>query len=83
MNEKVKKKIALHSSQKEIATHFETSQQTISRWINGSFPAEQVIPMCEFLNWKVLPHELRQDLHPTPTSGIPDGVTLPEKREGV
>lgn len=77
MNELIKKKIALHATQNEIAVRFETSQQTISRWMNGIFPAEEVIPLCKFLNWNVIPHEIRPDLHPTPISGIPEGVTLP------
>lgn len=79
MNELTKKKIALHATQNEIAIRFDTSQQTVSRWINGFFPAEDVIPLCEFLNWNVIPHEIRPDLHPTPISGIPEGVIIPPK----
>ena len=33
--------------------------------------SQSVIKLCEFGGWTVTPHELRPDLHPTPTSGIP------------
>jgi len=79
MNELTKKKIAAQLSQQEIAIHMGTKQQNVSRWINGRIPAERVIPLCKLLSWKVIPHELRPDLHPTPTSGIPDNTALPQK----
>lgn len=79
MNEMIKKKIAAQLSQQEIATHMGTKQQNVSRWLNDRIPAERVIPLCELLNWRVIPHELRPDLHPTPTSGIPDSISVPRK----
>lgn len=80
MHENLKKKIAIHLSQKEIAAHMDTNQQNVSRWLNSRVPAERVIPLCELLGWEVTPHDIRPDLHPTPVSGIPDGVTLPSKQ---
>ncbi|EAW1193058.1 helix-turn-helix domain-containing protein [Salmonella enterica] len=74
MNESVKKKIAIRLSQKKIAIQMKTKQQNISRWLNTRIPAERVIPLCELLSWEVTPYELRPDLHPNPTSGIPEEV---------
>lgn len=79
MNEMTKKKIAAQLSQQEIAIHMGTKQQNVSRWLNGRIPAERVIPLCELLNWQVIPHELRPDLHPTPTSGIPNGTAITKR----
>ncbi|MCU6205123.1 transcriptional regulator [Enterobacter cloacae] len=48
------------------------SSQSVANWIiRNRVPSERVIKLCEFGGWKVTPHELRPDLHPTPTSGIP------------
>ncbi|MFU2318965.1 transcriptional regulator [Rahnella sp. PCH160] len=83
MNKNVKKKIANRLSQKEIASQMKTKQQNVSRWLNGRIPAERVIPFCTLLNWEITPFELRPDLHPTPLSGIPEGVIIPLKQEGI
>lgn len=49
------------------------SPQSVFNWIiRNRVPSERVITLCEMGNWKVTPHELRPDLHPTPTSGIPE-----------
>ncbi|HCT5209339.1 TPA: helix-turn-helix domain-containing protein [Enterobacter hormaechei] len=48
------------------------SSQSVANWIiRNRVPSERVIKLCEFGGWTVTPHELRPDLHPTPTSGIP------------
>jgi DNA-binding transcriptional regulator YdaS (Cro superfamily) len=49
------------------------SPQSVFNWIiRNRVPSERVIKLCEMGNWTVTPHELRPDLHPTPTSGIPE-----------
>lgn len=49
------------------------SSQSVANWIiRNKVPGERVISLCEFGGWVVTPHELRPDLHPTPSSGIPD-----------
>ncbi|WP_392738294.1 transcriptional regulator [Serratia ureilytica] len=84
MKEDFKTKITDRFSQTEIGRHLGCSQQTVSQWLTSRIPAERVIPLCELLGWEVTPHDIRPDLHPTPISGIPDGVILPLKRdEGV
>lgn len=45
-------------------------------------PAEYVIPICETVDWRITPHELRPDIYPHPTDGIPKVSpcdTAPEK----
>ena len=74
MNETVKKKISSHLSQLEIATKLDTKQQNVSRWLNNRIPAERVIPFCDLLGWEVTPHELRPDLYPKPTDGLPTEI---------
>lgn len=50
-------------------------QGHIWKWLNMAKeevpPAEYVIPIAEALNWEVTPHELRKDLYPHPTDGLP------------
>ncbi|EAC0780284.1 helix-turn-helix domain-containing protein [Salmonella enterica subsp. enterica serovar Lome] len=56
------------------------SSQSVANWIiRNKVPSERVIPLCEFGGWYVTPHELRPDLHPTPTSGIPDNTSTTQK----
>lgn len=33
-------------------------------------PAEVVLAIAESIDWKVTPHELRQDIYPHPTDGM-------------
>lgn len=81
----LKNKVHSKFSQAELGRRIGLPQQVISRWVNGQqqVPAERIIPLCSLLDWEVTPHEIRPDLHPTPTSGIPEGVILPQKQEGV
>ncbi len=34
-------------------------------------PPETVIPICDFLGWRMTPHRLRPDLYPNPTDALP------------
>lgn len=77
MKNKTRNKISESYSQAEIGRRLNVSQQTVFKWLNRRVPAERVIPLCELLNWEITPHELRPDLHPTPISGIPEGVIPP------
>lgn len=59
------------------------SSQSVANWITkNSVPSDRVIPLCQMGGWVVTPHELRPDLHPTPVSGIPDGVIVPQRQSG-
>jgi hypothetical protein len=39
-------------------------------------PPEAVIPICDFLDWRMTPHRLRPDLYPNPSDAIPPEVTV-------
>lgn len=83
MRHEVKKRIMSLTSQAEIGRKLDCAQQTVCQWLNQQIPSGRVIPLCTLLNWQVTPHELRPDLHPTPASGIPEGVILPSKQESI
>lgn len=47
--------------------------QTINNWISrGGIPDGKVLQFCKAIEWKIKPHELRPDLYPHPSDGLPD-----------
>lgn len=50
-------------------------QSHISGWLNSVKmevpPAECVIAICETCDWNITPHELRPDVYPNATDGMP------------
>lgn len=83
MKKEIKDLVARRFTQAEIGQRLNVSQQTVFKWLKKQVPSGRVIPLCQLMAWEVTPHELRPDLHPTPISGIPEGVILPKKQEGV
>lgn len=62
-----------------LADALDIKPSSLSRWIHryqGRVPSGRIIQVYQLTG--VTPHELRPDLHPTPTSGIPDN-TAPAK----
>jgi DNA-binding transcriptional regulator YdaS (Cro superfamily) len=45
--------------------------QTVNGWFKNKIPGELVLKVSEVLEFKVTPHELRPDLYPNPTDGLP------------
>lgn len=37
-------------------------------------PADVVIPIAAFLDYRLTPHELRPDLYPNPTDAVPEAI---------
>ncbi|EGI41134.1 conserved hypothetical protein [Escherichia coli TA280] len=67
-------KIKKNFSFVEIGERFGISGQGVGKWFaNKSIPAERVIPLCVLLEWQVTPHELRPDIYPNLTDGLPCG----------
>ncbi|ELY5938866.1 helix-turn-helix domain-containing protein [Cronobacter malonaticus] len=65
-----------------LAEALEIKPSSLSRWIHryqGRVPAGRLIQIYQLTG--VTPHELRPDLHPTPTSGIPEQDITKEKTE--
>jgi len=55
-------------------------QVTVWGWLNEAKmevpPADAVIPICDFLGWRMTPHKLRPDLYPNPTDALPLDVKV-------
>lgn len=48
------------------------SVQSVANWIiNNQVPADRVIQLCSLGKWKVTPHELRPDIYPNSSDGLP------------
>ncbi|MCI9500210.1 MAG: helix-turn-helix domain-containing protein [Enterobacter hormaechei subsp. steigerwaltii] len=76
------KAIRCAGGQAKLAQLMGISRSSVNRWIhkfNGRVPPERLIPIYKLTG--VTPHELRPDLHPTPTSGIPDGTAITHKED--
>ncbi|WNJ80575.1 YdaS family helix-turn-helix protein [Cedecea neteri] len=71
MTPELKRLICTIKSQTDIAIALGTTPQTVSLWLGGKVPANRVIPLCEVLDWSVTPHEMRNDIYPNPTDGLP------------
>ncbi|ELO4689981.1 YdaS family helix-turn-helix protein [Citrobacter koseri] len=58
----------------EVARRFEfKSTQSVANWIiNNQVPSERVLQLCEFGGWLITPHQLRPDIYPNPSDGLPD-----------
>jgi len=37
-------------------------------------PADVVIPMADFLGYRMTPHDIRPDLYPNPTDAVPEEI---------
>ncbi|TNV22853.1 helix-turn-helix domain-containing protein [Buttiauxella sp. B2] len=64
--------IKVAKNQRQLAKLIGTWPQTVNRWViryKGVVPADWILPIYRATG--VTPHELRPDLHPTPTSGLP------------
>ncbi|EBQ7118293.1 helix-turn-helix domain-containing protein [Salmonella enterica] len=72
MNLYLKQKIRRQFTQAKLAASIGLPQQVISRWVNGEpVPPKRVIQLCELLGWDVTPHEVRPDIYPNATDGLP------------
>lgn len=60
----------------KVANHFGLKPWAVSMWTRSGVPAERVIPLCEFMDWLVVPHDVRPDLYPERTDGVPSATLL-------
>ncbi|QNK30678.1 helix-turn-helix domain-containing protein [Serratia sp. JUb9] len=68
----LEKAICVAGSATKLANQLGISSMTISHWKNrysGIVPADRVFPIFHVTG--VTPHELRPDLYPNPTDGLP------------
>lgn len=71
MTPELKRQICALTTQTEIAKRLGTTSQAVSLWLNHEVPAHRVLPICKLLDWKITPHEVRSDIYPNPTDGLP------------
>jgi DNA-binding transcriptional regulator YdaS (Cro superfamily) len=60
-------------TQRQLAEQLKVTQGLIYQWLSGhrQVSAEKVLAVCEATDWQVTPHELRPDIYPNPTDGLP------------
>lgn len=67
------KAIQRMGNQRRLALALNMRPSSLNKWVHhyqGRVPPDRLIQIYELTG--VTPHELRPDLHPTPTSGIPE-----------
>ncbi|MFO0325718.1 MAG: transcriptional regulator [Burkholderiales bacterium] len=58
-----------------VAELFGKSPQAVIHWYTNGIPAERVLPIAKLTDFKLTPHELRPDLYPNPSDGLPSDQT--------
>lgn len=72
MNKQTQEKISKAATRTRIGKHFGISSQAVGKWIYASgVPQKRIIPLCQFLEWQVTPHEIDPEAYPNPTDGLP------------
>ncbi|EDJ4782430.1 Cro/Cl family transcriptional regulator [Salmonella enterica] len=67
----VQRKILSVCSQAGLGRRLGRRAQTVNGWFKNKVPGELVVRVARAIDWKVTPHELRPDLYPNPTDGLP------------
>lgn len=67
----VQRKILSVCSQAELGRRLGRRAQTVNGWFKNKVPGELVVRVARAIDWKVTAHELRPDLYPNPTDGLP------------
>ena len=76
------KAIKVMGNQRQLALAMNVKPSSLNKWVHqyqGRVPSARLIQI--YLLTGVTPHELRPDLHPTPTSGIPDNTATTHKED--
>lgn len=71
MKPTTQKKMLAICSQAELGRRLNRRAQTVNGWFKKKVPGELVVRVSKALNWQITPHELRPDLYPNPTDGLP------------
>jgi DNA-binding transcriptional regulator YdaS (Cro superfamily) len=50
----------------------------VSQW-DDDLPADRVLSVSRATAWQVTPHQLRPDIYPNPTDGLPPDVAAQQK----
>jgi DNA-binding transcriptional regulator YdaS (Cro superfamily) len=54
----------------DLARRIGVTKSAVSQW-GDEIPPERVLSICSALCWKLTPHQIRPDLYPNPTDGLP------------
>jgi hypothetical protein len=54
-----------------LATRCGVASQVIYNWRRRGIPVDQVLHIARSTEWFATPHQLRPDLYPNPTDGLP------------
>lgn len=74
MIEPLDKAIQILGGQSALAAKVGVKQAHVWNWLNRQgrrVPAEKVLAVSSSTDWQVTPHELRPDIYPNPTDGLP------------
>ncbi|WP_333710344.1 transcriptional regulator [Malikia spinosa] len=52
-----------------LSTALGLSRGAVSQW--DKVPVDKVLRVCDLTSWQVTPHELRPDIYPNPSDGLP------------
>ena len=73
--ELVNGQVALAAAIRRVMPGSNVQQGHVWKWLNGlkgeTPPPEYVIPIALATEWRVTPHELRDDIYPHPDDGMP------------
>lgn len=63
-------------TQKGFGDEVGVTQGMVHQWLRNirRVSSEKVIPVARATNWQVTPHELRPDIYPNPSDGLPAEV---------
>ncbi|MCI1034072.1 transcriptional regulator [Raoultella terrigena] len=68
----IQKKLLNICSQAELGRRMKRRAQTVNGWFKNKVPGELVLKVSKAVEWQVTPHEIRPDLYPNPTDGMPN-----------
>lgn len=73
-NNPLNRVIAILKTQSALADAVGVKQPNVWNWIHrdgGRVPPEKVLAVSRAVKWVITPHQLRPDLYPNPSDGLP------------
>lgn len=74
--------VALANKIRGVLPTSKVTQAFVWKWLNSPSdntpPSEWVIPICLALDWQITPHEMRSDIYPNPSDGLPANLQTKE-----
>ncbi len=74
MNTPLDTAVHIAGGQSALAAKIGVKQAHVWNWLNRQgrkVPADKVLSVSAAIEWEVTPHELRPDIYPHPTDGLP------------